>query len=89
MARITITIKDSDQGQVDITSVPDFKVLLRMKRDAEAGKDGGAYTMAHSYAIVAIGSVIKLAKEITQEKVKAQFDAGLIPAVQSTRQMFG
>ena len=82
--KITITVKDGDQGFVHIDSNPPYEKLLRMRKD-HARED----TKAVEYAIVAVGSMVKLSKEITQEKVKAQFDAGLIPAVQSTRQMFG
>ena len=81
--KITITVRDGDQGMVHIDSNPPYAKLLRMHKD-HARED----TKAVEYAIVAVGSMVKLSKEITQEKVKAQFDAGLIPAVQSTRQMF-
>ena len=82
---IKITIEDSDpDGEgVKINSKPDFKTLLRMKKDA-----GREYTTAVQYAIVAVASMIKLSKTITKDKVKAKFDAGLIPAVPSTRNMF-
>ena len=83
--KLTITIEDSDpDGEgVEINSKPHIKTLLRMKKDA-----GREYTTAVQYAIVAIGAMISLSKNITKDKVKAKFDAGLIPAVPSTRNMF-
>ena len=83
--KLTVTIEDTDPAGegVKINSTPDFKTLLRMKKDA-----GREYTTAVQYAIVAVASMIKLSKQITKDKVKAKFDAGLIPAVPSTRNMF-
>jgi hypothetical protein len=83
--KITITVSDTDpEGEgVRIDSDPDFRVLVRIAHDK-----GRELTPAVAYAMRAISIMIADAKKQTEEKVKAKFDAGLIPAIPSTRNMF-
>jgi hypothetical protein len=82
--KIVVTIQDTDpEGEgVRIDSKPDFRVLVKIARDK-----GRELTPAVAYAMAGISKMLADAKKQTQEKVKAQFDAGLIPAIPSTRRM--
>ena len=83
--KITVTIQDTDpEGEgVKVDSSPDFKTMLRIAHDK-----GRELTPAVAYAMRAISVMIADAKKQTADKVKAKFDAGLIPAIPSTRRMF-
>ena len=83
--KIVITVQDTDpEGEgVRIDSSPDFKTLLRIAHDK-----GRELTPAVAYAMSGIAKMLSDAKKQTEEKVKAKFDAGLIPAIPSTRRMF-
>lgn len=76
-----ITLEDTDNGGVKVTSMPDMKILAAMAR----GRD---ITPAGAYALGALSKVITDSQKNKQEEVKARFDAGLIPATPSARRMF-
>lgn len=83
MAKVTIVIEDREDGFVNIDSTPHFRTLVEIAKDK-----GRELTPAVSYAMQGIATMIKASQIQKQEEVKADFDAGLIPALPSKRPMF-
>lgn len=79
--KIKFTIQDEEDGRVRVDSEPHMSVLAKMAR----AKD---LTPAAAYALGALAKIIKDSQNQTMERVKGKFDAGLIPAFQSKRNMF-
>lgn len=61
MAKIIISIEDTDIGHPRITSSPDMKILLQV------GKDKKNRTPAEGYAIVALAAMVEFSGTVTKE----------------------
>jgi hypothetical protein len=57
MAKITITIEDSPDGNVRVVASPNFATMMQMEQS------GHRLTSAHGYALLALNSIRNASKQ--------------------------
>lgn len=77
MAKITITLLDTEKGGVKVDSEPHMTKLAEMARNKDL-------TAAQAYALKALAVIIKDSQENMRLELQAKFDAGQIPAYDAT-----
>jgi len=60
LAKVVITIEDKDNGNVKVTSEPNFETMVLIE------KSGNQLTSAHGYAMRAVLAIRERSKEIAQ-----------------------
>lgn len=71
MAKITITLQDTENGRVNVDSEPHMSLLAKIAR-------GGDLTPAEGYALAALAKIITDSKDNLREEIKDKANRGII-----------